>query len=118
MKSIAVGIGVAVSLVTHVYLGWMWSVSGAFMAGILVSRFAGWTGMVTLVMSWGMLIAWNLAIATEESFNMMETMGELLGGMPGVVIPLATLLIAGLLGFLAGAVGGALKKGLKPGKST
>ena len=40
---------------------------------------------------------------------MMETMGSLLGGMPGFVIPLSTLLIASLLGAVAGLLGGAIR---------
>lgn len=118
MKSISVGIGILIALATHVFAGWMWSVSGAMVAGFMVSRRPAWTGLLAMIASWGLLIAWNMAIAPTESFNMMETMGKLLGGMPGIVIPLATLVVAGLLGLLAGSLGGALKKGLKPEPSS
>jgi len=109
MRSIAVGIGLIVALAAHVFLGWMWSVLGALVAGFLVEKRGAVAGTVSLTLAWGLLIAWNLAVASAENFNMMETMGNLLGGMPGVVIPLATLMIAAVLGLLSGALGAALK---------
>jgi hypothetical protein len=111
MRVIAIGTGLIAAIATHVFLGWVWSASGALLAGFLAPKRSAWIGAVTLVMSWGLLVSWNLAVATAESFNMMETMGSLLGGMPGIVVPLATLLVAALIGLLAGALGGALRPG-------
>ena len=118
MRGISLGIGVLVAIAAHVLFGWVWSASGALLAGFLSTRRSAWTGAVALVLSWGILLAWNLAVATAESFNMMETMGDLLGGMPGIVIPLATLLVAGLIGLLAGALGGALRPNRKRASSS
>lgn len=114
MRSIAIGIGLVIALAAHLALGWMWSVLGALVSGFLVKKGGIFAGAASLTLAWGALIAWNLAVAPLESFNMMETMGNLLGGMPGVVIALATLLIAAILGLLAGWLGSALK----PRKST
>lgn len=109
MRSIAIGIGVAIALVLHVWLGWIWSIAGSLFAGFMVKKANGLAGAVVLLVSWALLIGWNLAVAPSESVNMMETMGDLLGGMPGFVIPVATLLMAALLGFFSGRLGGALK---------
>lgn len=106
---IAVAVGVIVALALHVMLGWMWSVAGSLVAGFMVSKRSAWSGALTLIVSWALLIGWNMAVAPAENLNMMETMAELLGGMPGFVIPFATLLIAAVLGLAAGALGGALK---------
>ena len=109
MRSFAIGLGVLVALAAHLFLGWMWSLAGPLLTGFLMKKGGAWAGAVSLTLSWALLIVWNLAVATAESFNMMETMGSLLGGMPGVVIPVATLLMAALLGLVAGSLGAALK---------
>ncbi len=109
MRAVWIGLGVVVALVGHLFLGWLGSVAGGFLAGLLVSK-RGWlAGGVSITVAWAILIAWNMAVASAEMFNMMETMGQLLGGMPGFVIPLATLLIAFLLGVLSGWLGASLR---------
>lgn len=114
MRSLAVGAGVIVAVAAHLFLGWVWSVTGAILAGFLVSRRGWWAGTAVMLVSWGGMVAWNLAVAPAESLNMMETLGGLLGGMPPFVAPLLTVAIAALLGM----AGGWLGSSLKPRKST
>ena len=68
------------------------------------------------MLAWGTLMAWNVAVAPQESLNMMETLGSLLGGMPAFVTPLLTLLMAALTGLAAGWLGGSLKRRNVPDK--
>lgn len=109
MNRFSLIIGIAVALILHVAFGWMWGVAGSAVAGFLASKRPALNGALSLVSAWVLLIGWNLAVAPAENLNMMETMGNLLGGMPGFVIPVVTLLIAALLGFVSGSLGGAIK---------
>ena len=79
------------------------------MAGFLAKKRSSFGGAISLTVAWALLIGWNMAVAPAENLNMMETMGNMLGGLPGIVIPAVTLLIAFLLGWAAGWLGGALK---------
>ncbi|MGA0254636.1 MAG: hypothetical protein ACO3NR_02975 [Rhodothermales bacterium] len=109
LKVVSVGLSVAVSVGTHVVLGWMGSLSGPLLAGLLIGRSGQWYGGLTLATAWAVLMAWNLLVAFEESLNMMETTGALLGGMPGFIVPVAGLLVSFALGLAAGGLGSSIK---------
>ena len=102
-------VGLLVALAAHLLMGWAWSVLGPLSAGFLSMKRGAWNGLVVLVLAWGGIMAWNVAAASQESLNMMETLGGLLGGMPALVVPVATLLIAARLGAVAGWLGHSLK---------
>ena len=111
MKSrLSVLVGVVVSLAAHLSLGWMASTAGPFVAGMLAGKRSAWVGCMAQTLAWAGLIGWNIAAAPQESLNMMETLAGLLGGMPAIVTPLLTLLIAALTGFAAGWLGGSIRK--------
>ena len=109
MKRLSLVVGLVVALTLHIFFGWMWGLAGSLVAGFLANKKPAVNGALTLMGAWGILIGWNMAVAPAENLNMMDTMGNLLGEMPGFVIPLSTLLIAGLLGLVAGALGASLK---------
>lgn len=102
-------LSVGVALVMHVWLGWVWSIAGPILGGFLLGKGGGRYGAMILAATWGMLMMWNFLIAREESLNMMETMGALLGGMPAAAVPMGVLLLSALLGMSSGALGSALK---------
>ena len=114
MRVLAIGAGVIVAVAAHLFLGWAWSVAGAILAGFMVGKGGWWSGVVVMLVSWGAMLAWNLAVAPAESLNMMETLGGLLGGMPPFVTPLLTMAVAALLG----VAGGWLGSSLRPRKSS
>lgn len=110
MKSrLSLLVGVLISLAAHLTLGWMASVAGPLVAGFLAGKRSAWTGCVTQTVAWAALMTWNVAVAPQESLNMMETLAGLLGGMPAIVTPLLTLLIAALTGLAAGWLGGSFR---------
>jgi hypothetical protein len=109
MKRLSLIVGLAVALVLHILFGWMWGVAGSLVSGFISDKRPGTNGALTLMGAWGVLIGWNMAIAPAENMNMMDTMANLLGGMPGFVIPVATLLVADLLGLVAGSLGASIK---------
>lgn len=101
-------ISICVALGFHVFAGWEWSLLGAILAGFWVIK-KGWlSGLLTLSLSWGLLIVLNLVVATQATQKYFEFAGSILGGLPSVVLPLATILVGGLLGALGGFVGSSL----------
>lgn len=109
MSRSSIALGMVIALTLHVLFGWIWAIAGSLVAGFLASSRPALRGAAALAGSWALLIGWNMAVAPAENLNMMETMGSLLGGMSGFVIPLSTLLIASLLGAVAGLLGGAIR---------
>jgi len=74
-----------------------------------------WTGGLGVGMSWAGLIVYNFAVAMEPMQRMIETVGGILGGMPGPVTVLITLCIAFLLGTVGGGLGTQIRYIFGPG---
>ena len=91
------------ALVLHLLLGWAWTLAAALAGGVWAGR-RGWlVGALGVGLDWLVLIAYNFVVAPEPVQTMTETVGDLLGNMPGPLIVASTL----FLGLLLGAVGGA-----------
>lgn len=58
--------------------------------------------------AWGVLIVVNLIQAPTATQKYFEFAGSILGGLPSIVLPIATLAVAALLGAFAGFVGSSL----------
>ena len=86
---------VLVALGTHYVFGWQFSILGAFVAGYLATNHPIRSGMLTMVISWGVLIVYNIAVAPTENAEMLRVMGVILGDLPAFV-PVAITLESGL----------------------
>lgn len=104
-----IGIGTVVAIALHFGAGWVFSFAGAAIAGLMAVE-RGWlAGLCSMVLSWGALMVWSISSASAESAIMMDTVAALMGGLPGFVTPVATLLMAGLPGAVLGWFGGGLR---------
>jgi len=94
--------------VLHLALGWAWTIAAAVLAGYLAHRGGWWVGLLTLLLGWGgVLLAFTLLDRASVT-GTMDVMGGILGGVPGVLVVIAPLLIASVLGALGGGTGSAL----------
>lgn len=101
-------ISLAVALVLHLTLGWMWSIGGAIVLGAWSGK-RGWlSGASLLSLSWSLLVGYNFVIAASSTQRMIDVMGGILGNLPSLVVLLATILIGAILGLIGGGLGGAL----------
>ncbi|MDA0683026.1 MAG: hypothetical protein O2797_08835 [Bacteroidetes bacterium] len=97
-----------VSIALHVFMGWSWSIAGAVLVGALQPRLGWLAGGTVLTLSWGLLIGSNFFVAPKETFNMINTVAQLIGDLPGFVTVAATLMIAFVLGSASGWLGAAI----------
>ena len=103
-------LGVVSALVLHVLLGWYLASLGAVLTGYLSPRRSLWKGVLVMAISWGLLVAFNFMFAFRETAEMTRVTAALLGGLPAPVPIVATMVMAIVLGMLAGWLGGALKR--------
>ena len=96
---------VLVALGTHYVFGWQFSILGAFVAGYLATNHPIRSGMLTMVISWGVLIVYNIAVAPTENAEMLRVMGVILGDLPAFVPVAITLAIGALMGAAGGWAG-------------
>lgn len=109
-RYIAVVTGLAVALVLHLTVGWVFSPLGAVVAAWWRNRGTGiLIGTVVLVLSWLLLIIFNYVVAPETTAEMTRVVSGLVGIGPGIVTVLLTCFVAALLGAAGGGVGGALR---------
>ncbi|GAB5519254.1 MAG: hypothetical protein RhofKO_15050 [Rhodothermales bacterium] len=116
-KGQALIIGIALSIVLHLLLGWAWTIIAAVAGGYLAHRGGWWVGMLTLLVGWGSLLLGFTLLDGQSVRATMEIMGGILGGVPGLAVVIAPLLIASILGVLGGAAGSAaayLRHGEQP----
>jgi hypothetical protein len=103
--------GVALALIAHLAVGWMVSPLGAVLAGWLRARGTGIaSGAVVLVVSWGLLVGYNFAVAPAETTEMTRVVAGILGLGPGASTVVVTLLAASILGGAGGGFGAALRR--------
>ncbi|MEM1093500.1 MAG: hypothetical protein AAGJ10_02770 [Bacteroidota bacterium] len=96
------------AVLLHLTLGWAWTIAGAVLAGYLAHRGGWWVGLLTLLLGWGGLLLAFTLLDRASVTGTMDVMGGILGGVPGVLVVIAPLLIACVLGALGGAAGSAL----------
>lgn len=102
MKIVVVAV---VSVLFHLLLGWQWTIVAGVFGGLLSDR-RGWLlGGLGVGLSWLGLVIYNFAMALEPMQRMIDTMGGILGGLPGFVIVALTILIGLLLGLVGGGIG-------------
>lgn len=102
-------LGVGLAFLLHWLLGWVWTVLAGIVMGIWYER-RGWlVGGIAVGVSWGALITFTFAADLAATRRMIDIMGSIFGGLPGFIVPVATL----LMGVLLGASGGLFGAGLR-----
>ncbi len=93
------------ALLLHVLLGWAWTILAGMAVGLWIGR-RGWlVGGIGVGLSWLGLVLYNVVVAAGPVGRMAETLGGILGNLPGPLVVALTVLIGGLLGAVGGAVG-------------
>ncbi len=98
----AVAIGAALSLAIHVILGWAWTLLAGLVAGFFAKRLHGLAGGLAVGLAWSMLIVYSFAVAGAPTGRMITVTGYIFGGLPSVLVLVATLLIGVILGTAGG----------------
>lgn len=102
------------AFVLHLVLGWAWTLLAGVGAGVWAGR-RGWrVGGVAVGLEWLVLVGYNYVVAPAETGAMLETMGGIVGNMPGFAIVAISLLIGVLLGALGGLIGTQLRRLVRP----
>ena len=96
---------VGIALVIHALFGWPFSIIGAIIAGAWYTERPVLGGMVTLMVSWGSMMAYTTIIAPTETKAMNDVMGAFLGDIPGFAVYFVVFTIAAVLGGLGGWIG-------------
>ena len=108
-KATLVAATFGVALILHISAGWMWTPLAGIFGGIAGKK-SGWRiGAYGLGASWSVLVLYNLITATSEVVEMGRVLGELFGGLPGLLIFIFTALIGLLLGAVSGKLGTSLR---------
>ncbi len=98
------------SVGVHLALGWSWTLAAGVPAGAL--KPARWfvAGSLSGAVGWALPILYSLGIAPAPTLRMADTMGNMLGGAPGIVFIAATVLTGAWLGALGAAIGAGAKR--------
>lgn len=96
---------ILLALILHLLLGWAWTVVAGVAVGIWKGP-RGWlVGGIGVGLSWLGLVVYNYLVAAGPVGRMVDTLGGILGNLPGPVIVALTVLIGVLLGAVGGALG-------------
>lgn len=94
-----------VSVFTHIFFGWVFSVFGAILGGWFALN-RGWLiGAVGLSLAWASIVVFNLLSAPSQVAEMAHVVGSMLGNLPGTATYVITVLIGFIFGMFGGAVG-------------
>lgn len=107
-------VGTLVALVVHVLFGWIWSISGAVVAGAISRRLGPLVGASCMVLSWGLLVLYGFVVAPGETAEMARVVSALLGNLPAPVTVALTLFVAATLGLAGGWLGMSLRRLVEP----
>jgi len=97
------------SLILHLALGWAWTVGAGVLGGLWVGRNGWFLGAAGTALGWAALVGYTAAVASGPFRVLVDTVGDLAGPVPGIVLLPATVLLGGLLGGLGGGIGGLLR---------
>lgn len=101
---------IILSLVLHFLLGWEWTIIAGVAAGLWFST-SGWLlGGVAVGAGWLLLVAYNYVIDARAIGVMTETVGSIMGNLPGWAVVGITLLMGLAIGVLGGAAGSQIRK--------
>ena len=101
---------VILSLILHLLLGWGWTILAGVAAGLWFSR-SGWMiGGLAVGAEWLLVVAYDYLVDARAVGVMTETLGSIMGNLPGWAVVGFTLLIGLVLGVLGGAVGSQIRK--------
>jgi len=93
------------ALLLHVVFGWAWTMGAGVVAGAWQGP-GGWrTGGLGVGLGWLLLMGYNGIVAPEPVGRLADTLGGILGGLPGLAVFAITLLIGVLLGTVGGGLG-------------
>ncbi len=106
MIRILIGLGVAFLL--HLFFGWVWSIGGGIAAGIYCPGRAWLAGGIAVALSWALFVAHAFMVAPEPTSRLMVIMGAMFGDIPGVLVPVLTVFVGGLLGVAGGGLGASM----------
>lgn len=96
---------VVCALLLHQLVGWGWTLLAGIMVGVWRGR-QGWLlGAAGVGSSWLLLILFNVITAPEPVMRMAETVGGILGNMPGIAVHAATVVVGVMIGTVGGGLG-------------
>ncbi len=95
----------ALSLVLHLLLGWMWTAVAGIVAGLWTRRYGWLIGSVGVALGWAVLVAYSFYVAPYPTSEMARIFGAIVGNLPAAVTVAATIVIGGVIGGLGGATG-------------
>lgn len=110
MVRILAGFGIALAL--HLLFGWMWSIGGGIALGMYCRCRAWLAGGIAVGLSWAVLVAHAFLVAPEPALRLITIMGAMFGDIPGILIPVITVLIGVLLGIAGGLLGASMNPAL------
>ncbi len=110
MVRILAGFGIALTL--HLLLGWAWSIGGGIALGGYCRCRAWLAGGIAVGLSWALLVAHAFLVAPEPTLRLITIMGAMFGDIPGIFIPVITVLIGALLGIAGGLLGASVNPAL------
>ena len=102
----------AFALGLHLLLGWPWTLVAGVVGGLWVGTGGGRVGALGVGLDWAVLVVYNYVVAPEPVATMTETVGGILGNMPGAAVVACTLFIGLALGALGGAFGAHVRQAL------
>lgn len=93
------------SLILHVFLGWMWT-AVAGVAGGLASRRLGWViGLAAVTLAWAILVGYTFVVSPGATAEMARIFGSIVGNLPGAATVAGGILIGAVIGALGGTTG-------------
>ena len=110
MVRILAGFGIALTL--HLLFGWAWSIGGGIALGGYCRCRAWLAGGIAVGLSWALLVAHAFLVAPEPTLRLITIMGAMFGDIPGIFIPVITVLIGVLLGIAGGLLGASMNPAL------
>ena len=100
-----IAVAFILALILHLLLGWAWTILAGVVVGVWQGR-GGWlVGGIGVGASWLTLVLYNVIVATEPVGRMTDTLGGILGNLPGIAVIIITMLIGVLLGLVGGGLG-------------
>ena len=94
----------------HLLLGWAWTAAAGVLAGWWGPK-KGWlVGALAVGLGWGTLVLYSFFIAREPFERMTEVVGGIFAGIPGALVPVATVLMGALLGTAGGLLGTSIRR--------